>query len=204
MPFPTTPILDTFTRADENPLAGIWTGPMEPGGDSLQLLSNQVATIGAVNFGGSYVSALAGADCEAYATIATNDAGNRSELYVRGFTDINGLDGYCVSRVGSTWSIRRKINTGDAQIGATATQAFSSGDSMGIAVYGTTLEGWYKPAAGAWTLVLSRSDSTYAAGGFIGIRMFGTTYRVDDFGGGTIVGGSNVLVPHHGIGMGRW
>lgn len=186
MAFPTTSVLDSFTRADENPLAGIWLGALTNTENQLQLVSNTAAAPDAAAFCGSYTTSTS-ADCEAYATVSTNDAGNRSELYLRVFTDASGLDGYCVSRVGSTWSIRKKTNSADAAIGATATQAFSAGDSMGITAYGTTLEGWYKPAAGAWTMVLSRTDSTYTSGGYLGLRAFGTTYRFDDFGGGTIV-----------------
>lgn len=186
MAFPTTPVLDTFTRADENPLTGIWLGELTPGESQLQLLSNRAAGVNPDPlFNGSYTTPV-GADCEAYATIPVDDAGNRCEVYARVFIDVGGLDAYCVSRVGSTWSIRKKTNSGDAAVGATATQAFSAGDSLGIACYGSTIEGWYKPAAGAWTLVLSRTDTTWTNAGYIGLRLFGTVYRADDFGGGTI------------------
>lgn len=203
MAFPSTPIIDAFTRADENPLAAPWLGQLISTEDQLQLVSNEAAVITAGTFGGSYTT-LCGPDCEAYATFTTVDAGNRCEVYARVFIDGSGTDAYCVSQVGGTWSLRSVTNSTSAAIGATFVQAVASGDSMGIKVSGNTIEAWYKAAAGAWTLLATRTDSTWTNAGYLGLRFFDLTYRADNFGGGTTVATGDTLSVHHGMGMGLW
>jgi hypothetical protein len=46
--------------------------------------------------------------------------------------------------------------------------------------------------SGAWSLLGSRTDSTYTAAGKIGVKIndSGLNGRFDDFGGGTVVGGA--------------
>ena len=46
MTFPTTSVLDSFSRANENPLsdAGKWSGPIFNGDNELQVVSDQAAT----------------------------------------------------------------------------------------------------------------------------------------------------------------
>jgi hypothetical protein len=41
MSFPTTPVLDAFTRANESPLAGSWGGAIQASDGRLELISNQ-------------------------------------------------------------------------------------------------------------------------------------------------------------------
>ncbi len=184
--FPINAVIDSFTRADENPLGSPWGGILTTGEAQLQLLSNQGAGSTADVFNGSVITGPFGPDCEAYMTLATIDVGNRAEVYARVFNDASGIDAYCVSVVGSTWSIRKKTNSSDAALGANHTQALSAGDSIGIRCIGDEIQAWYKPSGGIWTMLFTRNDTTWTAAGGIGARMFGTTYRIDDFGGGTI------------------
>jgi hypothetical protein len=63
-------------------------------------------------------------------------------------------------------------------------------DSIGIQVDGSNIEAWHKTSAGAWTLQMGRTDTTYSAAGRLQVGMWGdaggATYRCDDVGGGTM------------------
>jgi hypothetical protein len=91
--------------------------------------------------------------------------------------------GYCVQVVGSTWTIRR-IDTGAAvQLGATVNQTVAAGARLAITVIGSTIKAWYSPTpTGAWTLLITSTDSTYATAGYLAIESRAS--HVDDFGGG--------------------
>jgi hypothetical protein len=55
------------------------------------------------------------------------------------------------------------------------------GDTILLRVKGSTLEAWLKRGT-TWSLLGSIADSTYAAGGRVGIGIRGKTGRLDDFG----------------------
>jgi hypothetical protein len=59
---------------------------------------------------------------------------------------------------------------------------------------GGVLKAWAKQGAGAWTAITTVTDTTYFNAGQtynIGWGAFGSTYRLDDFGGGTIISGAS-------------
>lgn len=187
---PTTPVIDTLTRANENPLGSPWLGALQPAlsEPQLELSSNQGKGTAAAGFSGSYTT-LCGADCEAYMTVPTIDSGNRIEVYAR-IVDIhavNGTDGYCVSVAGTAWTLRLVNNSSSSALGATVTQAFSNGDSLGIRAVASTFEAWYRPTGSPdWRILFTRQDGTFTTGGYLGARMFGTVYRFTNFGGGNV------------------
>ena len=71
--FPSTGILDSFTRADENPLSdgGLWTSKLFASDATLKLASNQVLQTSAVECSNWWNQNSFGPDCEVYVTIAT-------------------------------------------------------------------------------------------------------------------------------------
>lgn len=176
-------------------MAGNWSGPIVSGDNQLRIVTNQVTkTAGGGNWGGEYWNAATfGADTEAYVTIATvGVAGEAVEVMLRiQSPNSAGLDGYFlhVQKDASTdiFQLWEVLNNAQTQLGSTANQEFSSGDSVGIEAIGTTITGYYKASAGSWTSVLSATDSTTNTTGNIGVIVNGTTYRVDNFGGGTVV-----------------
>ena len=195
MPFPTTSVLDTFNRPDENPLASGWLGPLTfTGENQLKVLSNQAAgTTADPSFNSSYWNTTYGPDVEAYAKVPAINIGNRIEIYARivDVHPIDGTDAYCVSVAGTAWTLRKITNSSSVAIGAIETlTALAANDEFGIEIVGTTLNAWHKPVAGAWTLLFSRTDSTWTTAGFTGLRCFGDIFRIDDFGGGNRVGTS--------------
>ena len=200
MPFPTTGVIDSFTRADESPLSdgGNWSqGPEEfDGASTLKLVSNQVAqtqTPDDVNTKGSAYrnNANYGPDAEAYVDVATVPEFFMS-LYVRIVTPgVGTTDGYFIfidtTSGTNNWTLARKDNNTSVAIGSNGSQAVAAGSKVGLRVLGTTLSAWYQPSGGSWTQVVSTTDTTYSAAGRIAMKMRGDLGRFDNFGGGTVV-----------------
>lgn len=142
LPFPQNPVLDTFNRSNENPATGIWTGPVIASEGNIQVSSNQAVGVDSGIYNSRRTSETFAANAEAYVTLPAVDTGNRVEAYVRGFVDGSGTDGYCVSVVGTTWSLRVVTNSSSSAIGANYTHGsnLAAGDSVGIRIVGTELQ----------------------------------------------------------------
>jgi hypothetical protein len=188
MAFPTTVILDTFNRADENPATG-WTS----------ILSNWQVTTNVANPLAAQVLATFGttdygADSEAHATIATKPATALScgvMVRVKDTGSVVTVDGYTlgpsVAAGTDTIAIQRIDNGVGTTLGSTVSQEITNGDGIGLQVIGSNLEGFYRSGAGAWASIGSRTDATYGAVGRIGMVSTSTATRMDDFGGGTYI-----------------
>jgi hypothetical protein len=192
--FPTTGILDNFNRANEGPPPSAnWTHPYYPTDDGLKVSSNACIA----NIDGSSDSywdvATFGPDCEAYITVSTLPATNQY-IYIAARVanpGAAGLDGYelNVQVVAGTdlWQINRLDNASYTLLGSTVTGPnLSAGDSIGIEIIGSTIKGYHKPVAGSWTEILSRTDSTYSAAGYIALGTDDAATVFDNFGGGTV------------------
>lgn len=191
MAFPTTPQLDNFTRANEDPLSqgGNWGIDLLPATGNLQVLTNLcAATID------DYCDAWRdntdyGPDSEAWCVVPTWEAGKAIELTVRiANPGAAGLDGYLLHVAKpDVWEIYRIDNTSQTKLGVTVTQAVANGDSIGLEAVGTSIRGYHRSGVGAWTLIMTRSDATYGAAGFIGLVIQEDATRVSSFGGGTSI-----------------
>lgn len=209
MSFPTTPIIDAFNRANEDPLSdgGKWSlGPVGfTAGDIFDLVGNEIRWDGLGSFANNYRNDLDyGPACEVYVTTPVVAASYSHTLYLR-LVDIGSgaSDGYaCIwSNVGN--SIRSLTNASLSGALVSFTQLIAAGDSFGFSVQGATLQAWYKPSGGEWGQKASISNTTYPAAGKIGIRTTDATWRFDNFGGGTIVSpeAPSMIVVPSGI---RW
>lgn len=191
MPFPTTPILDSGAGVDANPIAGNWSGPIYPGLGQLRRLSNQIVWSGTTS-GSWWNPTTFGPDCETYATINTlGTDGNLILLYARAQNlNTTSLDGYVVYlnllSGADHFRIARETDGSDTDIDSDDTITWAVGDSIGIACIGTNIQGWRKPAAGAWTQVLDATDATYAAAGSLAALVDSATFGLSNVGGGTI------------------
>lgn len=197
MAFPTTGILDNFNRADEAPVSdgGKWSFPAFSGDRQMNLVSNALTTTS------SWCSewrnnANYGPDVEVFLDVPNKPAGgNAVELLAR---LVNGpgtaaLDGYLLDVVANTgaWTLWR-IDNNTQSLMASGTQAWNSGDGIGLEIIGTMIKG-KRRSAGVWSDVVTTSESSYTAAGRIGLAANGMT--VDNFGGGTVVvGGTPTLV----------
>lgn len=203
--FPSTPVLDNFNRANEDPLSGggNWAGPILPGLNQMKVVSNgimQSLTV-ALQSGTSYWNVTTfGPGSEVYFELPTVWANNSSDVW----TWCNGqsentasVDGYAMVAGRSTgsweWYLYRLDNGTWTQLGASlGTQLLSAGDALGIECGSTGIfQTYYKASGGSWaTLGTTRTDTTYTSG-HIGLSKgyLDSTSVVDNFGGGNIVVG---------------
>lgn len=188
MASPSTGILDTFNRANENPMSG-WSHLY----NSLAVVSNQAAGNNAVENvavwnGGSY-----GPDVEAYVTIATKPGNGESVgVYARlqDTGSIATLDGYVVSLTAQSGTdeveIIRFTNAVPQLLGSAISVEFNAGDKLGIQIVDDTITAWRHDGS-TWINLGSRTDSTYTGAGAFGMLIEGTTGRLEDFGGGSLI-----------------
>ena len=192
MPFPSTSVLDSFTRADGAPGAN-WSTPITVGWLPMTIVSNALSEDSAgFGFDSHYWSASTfGPDCEAYAKIATKGSNNAMVMARIQSPNSVDVDAYVVRADSFDTKIRKLVNDVYSDLGAAIATVIPAGDSFGISCVGTTIEAWHKPAAGPWTLLGSRTDSDISGAGFIGLHTDSTNkgWSFDDFGGGSIMAG---------------
>lgn len=200
MAFPTTSVLDSFTRAD-GALGANWGTPVTSGNPACKVATNQIApnvdTGNSPYADGYWSAATFGPDSECYATV-TSVANAARALYARVVNPGNAstLAGYDLqSSFGAvtTWGLYEITNNVETLMGATFTQTVSANDAIGIDCIGTTIAAHYKASGGSWTTLASRTNSAHSAAGNIGVSMqpgSGSANRMDDFAGGTISGGA--------------
>lgn len=193
LPFPTTPIIDTFVRADVDPLTSPWTslpGAVGVGVTTLKVVSNQCAGNGGTA-GNMYYNVTYGLYQEVYVTLQARGAAlDFVDLYCCGkdIGAITTLDAYTVrwtqSATQDTINITRVDNLSGTTLVST-NQNVAVGDSWGLRRYlSGALEAFYKPAAGAWASLSTATDSTYNTTGVLLMSIAGLLTRVSDFGGG--------------------
>jgi hypothetical protein len=196
--FPTnTTILDTFTGT-EDPVTTNWTGVLfngDSGGMAKTggILTNQ--TGGGTDTSAWWDAGTFGPGVEVFTTVTTASgvAANQFKLLARisnpGTANASGYELHVEKSAGTDiWRIRRRDNVTSTQLGADMNQEIVSGDSIGLACIGNQISAYYKPAAGSWTLVGTRTDSTYGGSGVIGVKTFQASpgaWQQDNFGGGT-------------------
>lgn len=212
MAFPTTGLLDAFADTEGPPMTGWATPALSSGVRS----ASGVALANAANAIGIWNSVLSGADCEAYATLTTA-AGLAGVVYLfaraKDTANVTTMDGYGISvteAATDTWSIIIMTNGVVSSLGATFNQEVANGDSIGVECIGSTIAALYKPSAGSWTQLTTRTDTTYAAAGYIGLGFSDTTARMGNFSGGNVVAGHPAVKRMggvkfaHRLGAGVW
>lgn len=204
MAFPTTSLLDAFTRANSANLGANWTNQPYYFDDNWTIVSNQAGTTAATGWnrsGGYWSASTFGADIEAYLTVAALPPAFK-KIQVLGRIQSPGTsgNGYCLDLFlnNTQWEYRiYRIDAGSlTQLGSTVNGTLTAGDTLGISVVGTAITG-YQKTGGTWSTILSQTDATYSGVGYIGMWSDGTTTKTDDFRGGTVVtggGGPTILL----------
>jgi hypothetical protein len=191
MAFPTTSVLDQFTRANGDPGAN-WNGPSFGDANKLTIFSNQIESAAAAFGSECWVASTFGPGIEVYADLASAISGGGSvRLLILDSPTSGTANGYyLVADSGNNFNLAKSVSGSGSTI-QTGTQAVASGDSFGLQWIGTTVAGWYKAAAGAWTQIVSIVDASVAnaAGFYIGIELSTNIggNLLDNFGGGTAV-----------------
>lgn len=194
---PTTAVLDTFTRADENPLSG--------GGNWVQLDS---AITGTVRLATNEVQVVAAAAAyywtpgtfgafETYITISTYGTNGAWGVGGRLVRSATGYGGYflMLNRSGATTQATltlRKNLPGDTPVtgtilGAKVISGFAAGDKFMLRGVGRFLECW-SSIGGVWGRDIVAEDTLYMGGS---LGMYATTIlgvKTINFGGGTYAG----------------
>ena len=211
--FPTTSVLDDFNRANSGTLGANWTKNIFGWSSTDIKLDTNRAYPDALNatLTAWWNPAQFGADCEAYVTYPSGAAGfDDGDLQWE--TDVllyfriqspgsAAADGYAFASydVGSAGggfpgAAFYRIDNGVLTLLGAAYPAatVAVGEKRGISIVGNTMS-WYYNTTGTWVSGgTDRTDSTYAAAGYIGIGANRTNVNapvptMDDFGGGTVV-----------------
>jgi hypothetical protein len=194
--FPTTSVLDNFDRANTGPPpSASWTGDASMAAAECKVISNTVAANASNGFD-YWNPTTYGPDSECFMDIPTKPgSGQYAAVYVR--FDPPGNNGYEVELdvAAGTDSVLifRCDNTVFTQLGASISQEFTAGDSLGLEMIGSTLQAYRK--SGTWSaLGTTRTDGTYTVAGNLALQFGDTTARGDNFGGGTVVVSSDTLM----------
>jgi hypothetical protein len=193
MPGPVNPVVDHFTRADESPIAAPWV-VWYPGA-GLPVLSGNAMHFPAG--GWAAYDDPQPADQECFYTIAAHVTSRTLVLGVRfNGLDSGALNGYTfeVNTATGVGSIRRFDATAPTTLGATFTQANAVGDAYRLWAQGDTIGVDYKPAAGDWAELATRTDSTYAGSGYVVAGGDDVNLAIDDFGYGPLGASSDMSV----------
>ncbi len=202
MAFPTTSVLDSFTRANESPLSGggNWAA-ISTAADPLELNSNKVrCSVTGLDIS-YWTPTNFGPDCEVFATLSTVPVaagGMRLYLRIQGEGGSNTFDGYMLRTIwvtgGANDTVTLSVVTNAAAtLLATFTHEMVNGDKFGLTAVGTVLEAWCAPVAtGVWgslgTYDTASDGTKYSAAGKIALGLAtAQTVLADDFGGGTYV-----------------
>ena len=185
---PTTPLLDTFDRA--NGAAGSNWSLIKPTGFAAMTITNNAAVDSSTTaFAWNYWNpSTYGPDSEAYATIATLGASDVIRIGARvtggGTTTYSGYF-VAISATG-VWSILRIDNGATTTLATGPTQPLATGDQIAIRITGTTITALHYTPTTNWTQVLTyntNNDTTrYTNPGNLAIEF--KTSTIDNFGGG--------------------
>jgi hypothetical protein len=197
MAFPTTStVLDNFNRTN-GAVGSAWSLAHNFAGGTIlmQILSNQCKASNDYNI--MYWNATTyGPDAEAYVLmpVITTITLDGPYLCARLTNPGASLDGYLVGAESTSWFVGRMDNGVLTRLGSNIAVTPANGDSLGIDCVGSTIA-IYRKNSGNWSQLATRSDSTYSAAGYLGL--YGgaddQNYRLDDFGGGTVVSGGTQI-----------
>lgn len=201
MNFPTTPLVDDFNRADENPLSqgGAWNRDQFGIDPTLKVVSNQVVAVGA-NLSSRVRGAVTrlGNNHEVWGTVVDcSSAGAWVGVCYR-VSDAGGLQS-CYAMVAkkdtAQLSLNRRAGSPVTELITFTPATFTPPFQIGARVRENVHEGFYNDGSG-WVKVMEVIDSTFPTGGTLGAwvrRASGSA--LDDFGGGNIFQGQ--IIRHH-------
>ena len=181
------PIVDSFNRRNENPLANGWSngigGSVETG---LRVNSNTVQCTKTTTCTAWRTNPAFGPDTEVWARVSSlSGNGNQFRLYARlQNAGLASHSGYMLrtTQLAGTDEVRlERIDAGAIVTRLTIPQELAVGDTILLRVKGATLEAWLKRGS-TWSLLGSVAESTYAVAGRVGVGIRGKTGRLDDFG----------------------
>jgi len=186
--FPYTGIVDTFDRADENPIAGNWTNDAlgEGANNQLRILSNQVKAVTAATSCEAYYNAAQyNENIEVYFTVITiPGASQRVECgFIQAPGNTANTRGYTaqIANSADTSQIGRFDAGGGATVIASTTSiTYTTNDVLGLRRSAGGVLQMFKNGV----VVLEGVDNTYTGKFYLELCIRDTTGIVDSFGGG--------------------
>jgi hypothetical protein len=189
LPFPRTPLLDSFAR----PPGALGTGWQSPGladPGTVTIVSSGVTKSGTGASSATWSTQTLGPDQEAYLTVSALPGGGNFFQVAGRVSTLSASTVSCyflrVTPSTSTWDLRKKINGAGSTSMKTFAAAFAAGDSAGLQIIGSTVSAYRRPGAGAWTPVGSTTDTAIPGAGYLSFTLGDTTTRGGAFGGGKI------------------
>ncbi len=179
---PDTPlaVLDSFNRANENPLtdAGRWSNAIIGGEGGFTVNANQLACGVATTCTAWRNNTQYGPDAEVYARLTTlPGVNNVIRLNVRlqnpGAAPITGylIRANQLSGTDEIWLER--FDNGSAIRLQTIPQELVAGDTLLLRAKGTSIEVWRQPSGGSWSRLGVVQDATYGGAGYVGVGLRG-------------------------------
>ena len=187
------PTIDNFDRGFENPLsdAGRWSNGVNGSAETgLYVPSIWLACSKSTTCTSWRNSAQYGPDTEVWGRLSVLPGdSNQLRLYARlSQPGTTGYDGYMLRTnqlAGTDQVLIERVDDDTFVPLKTINQELAAGDVLLLRVQGQILEAWRHDGS-AWARLGFASDSTYAAGGYVGVGLRGTTGRLDDFGARTM------------------
>lgn len=193
MAFPTTPILDDFNRADENPIGGNWTNnALGEGADNqLKIVSNQLKAVTAATSCEAYwnKNTFKGQLIEAYFTVVTKPGNTqRVSLSFLNTPGVSGQwDGYQLAwtdNAGTDSLIIERVDNSVSTTLASASQEYNNGDIIGFSI---SSDGVMKAYLNGSVVATTSPDTTYSGSFYLAVTIRDTTGIIDNFGGGVSI-----------------
>jgi fibronectin type 3 domain-containing protein len=189
LPFPRTPLLDSFARP-AGALGTSWQSPglADPG--TVTIVSSGVTKSGSGASSATWSTQTFGPDQEAYLTVPILPSGSNFFQVAGRVSTLSASTVSCyflrVTPSTGIWDLRKKVNGAGSSSMKTFSATFAAGDSAGLQIIGSTITAYRKPGAGAWTSVGSTTDTAIPGAGFLSFTLGDTTARGGAFGGGKI------------------
>ncbi len=194
MAFPTQPVVDSFTRANENPLSfgGLWADGGT--GTTLQVTANTMAASGAGSALAGWVNIASSGDVEFYVTWSTRPSAAETVylLYRCSTVATYGPNGYYLAYDLNTQSLSNGRLDGGAFTGLSHDFVpGSDGDYLrgfGVAATGSSHHLYRFSNDFTWSdTFLVNTDGTYTAAGYFSVLLAGgTTGRYASVGMGPV------------------
>lgn len=200
--FPVNGVIDDFNRTNEDPVTGDWSNLVFGNGSGFgcQVDTNELSkATGNPGDGCWYNASTYEAAQEVYMTMpnATNHTDTspmRLLFCLHNSVGTSATLGYSVTikkESAATDTITLEyINGADSytDIGADFNQEVDDGDRVGVTTDGAgNFDIYFDDAGGGWSLLGSRSDSTYSCGSsYLGVHLKSSTFDLDNFGGGNV------------------
>jgi hypothetical protein len=194
---PQTPLLDNFARANNTgPPGPNWTHMIVSSTSSTNdlFITKQQVTGRSGSNADFWNPQAFGPNSEVWVTVAVKPTLDQDPVVLGlrfqnpGAANASGYQAYYIYRSSQADQykiISRSNGTTSTTLASVTGPTLQPGDQLLFRAIGTTLELW-RFHAGAWTRILTATDSTFQSAGYLNLTARDGTVRLTNFGGGTL------------------